>query len=159
MKRLLALLLVLTICIATVSGCSAKEKFASHTYGDLTISLPVNAVDLSAQYSDFDFLFGCGLVTVGGIREDRALLQAHGIDTVQQFTELLIHAHQLECQPLKTDGITYFNYEAGQPQQFTYVVTVWETADAFWSVQAYCRAEDYATVRDIMWQYLRSTTV
>jgi len=162
MKRLLALLLALTVCVGTVSGCGGQETLTTHAHEDLTITLPAEAMDLSAdpRFADYDFLFACGLVTISGIREERALLRQQGVDpTLQEYTDLLIRAHGLDCQMLLSDGITYFNYEAGDPQLFTYVVTVWETEEAYWTVQAYCRSEDYAAVRDAMWQYLRSITV
>lgn len=149
----------MTICFAWISGCGAKETAATHSFQELSITLPVEALDLGTD-ADCDFRFACGVVTVSGIREDRESLRQAGIDPdLYQYTDLLIRAHGLDCQRLQTDGITYFNYEAGAPQAFTYVVTVWETENSFWTVQAYCRSEDYAAVKDAMWQYLRSVTV
>ena len=54
------------------------------------------------------------------------------------------------------DGICYFSYASGA---FTYVVTLWETEDAFWTVQAYCPTADYDSVKDDIWEILSSITV
>ena len=151
MKRLIALLMAL-MCLCSLSACSAKE--ATFTIQDLSLSVPASFIPLHGDpaFADYDFLFSDGKVTVAGIREDKALLPELTLET---FGQLVIHAHELDCQLLESDGITFFNYEAGDPA-FTYTVSVWETENAFWSVQTYCKSEDYAAVREDMWQLLRS---
>ena len=54
------------------------------------------------------------------------------------------------------EGIRTFSYESGE---FTYVVTLWETEEAFWTVQAYCPTADYGDVKGDIWEILSSVTV
>jgi hypothetical protein len=56
----------------------------------------------------------------------------------------------------KKDGILTFSYDANG---FTYVVTLWETDSAFWTVQAYCPAEEYSKIKKDIWNILSSITV
>lgn len=151
MKRLIVLLMAL-MCLCSLSACGAKE--ATLTFADLSVSVPASFVALHEEpaFADYDFIFSDGRMTLAGIREEKTLLPELTLET---FGQLVIHTHDLDCQLLQSDGITYFNYEAGSPA-FTYTVGIWETKDAFWTVQTYCKSDDYAAVREEMWQLLRS---
>lgn len=152
-KHLIFPILFLLICL---TGCSGKPAATEHRFEELRLSLPAAYVNLTGEkaFTEYDFLFSDGTVTLAGIREEKALLPGFHL---QSYGQLVIRAHRLDCQLLQSDGITYFNYEAGVPA-FTYVVGLWETEDAFWSVQAYCKSEDYAASREAMWQLLQSVT-
>ena len=162
MKKCLALMLVAVLIAGCFPGCAAVNTASpvSYTFQELTIRLPMAFVPLNDAFAEYDFIFGDGKVTLAGIREDRSQLQALGLaSSLEEYSAQLIRAHGLDCQMLQENGITYFNYEAGEEPPFIYIVSVWETPEAFWVVQAYCLSEDYAAVKDAMWQYLSSVTL
>ena len=154
MRKGLCFALVWVVLVCALTGCSSGPAQVRYECFELSISLPQTFVDLSGEdFSQYDVLFSDGTVTLAGIREDKSLLPKDL--SLEDFGQLVIHAHELDCQLQQNDGLTYFNYEAGAPA-FTYTVGVWETEDAFWSVQTYCKSEDYAAVRKDMWQLLQS---
>lgn len=157
MRKHFVLLLALVLCIGLVSGCSAKETTAAYVHQDLTLHLPPAYLDLSDQdYADqYDFFYGLDSVIISGLRDEKSLFDGFNVD-LQVYADLVLTVNELDCELTQADGIRYFTYEAGS---YTYVVTLWETGDAFWTVQAYCPTEDYSRVSDQMWEILRSVTV
>ena len=157
MRKHFVLLLALLLCITLLSGCSAKETTAPHSFGDLTLRLPVEFLDLSdASYAaEYDFLFGMDPVIISGLRDEKALLASFDLD-IQRYGQLVIEINGLSCDLTQKDGIWNFTYEA---EGYTYVVTLQETKDAFWTVQAYCPTESYPQVNSQMWEILKSVTV
>ena len=157
MKRYFVLLLALVLCITLVSGCSAKETTAPHVHQDLTIRLPLAFLDLSDRdyAAQYDFLYGLDSVIVSGLRDEKSLFDGSDLD-LQTYGKLVLAVNELDCALTETDGICYFAYEAGD---YTYVVTLWETGEAFWTVQAYCPTQEYSQVSGQMWEILRSVSV
>lgn len=156
MKKVLLLLLVFSLCLA---GCGAKEVTAPHSFVDLTIRIPTDYVDLSGEEfaEGLDFVFGKDPLAVNGLREEKALFEAYGLELdLQTYATLLQRSNNTASNLTEKDGILTFTYESGD---FTYVVTLWETQDAFWTVQAYCQSVDYDKVRKDIWEILSSVTV
>ena len=156
MRKFLALLLILTLCL---TGCSSKTETTAHSYEDLTIQIPVDYIELTGEEfaEGLDFVFGCDPIAVNGLREEKATFEAYGLELdLQSYGNLLCKANNVQGKLQQTEGIWNFSYEAGE---FTYVVTLWETDDAFWTVQAYCPTENYSTAKDDMWEILSSVTV
>ena len=159
MKKHFVLLLALVLCIGLLSGCGAKETSAPHAFEDLTIRLPLEFLDLSdASYAaGYDFVYGMEQVTVSGLRDEKVLFESHSMDlTLELYGQLVMELNGLNRELTQKDGIWHFTYEAGG---YTYVVSLWETKDAFWTVQAYCPTESYGKACDQMWQILKSITV
>ena len=154
MRKGLCFALVWVLLVCALTGCSTGPTETVYTCQELSVSLPNTFVELGSTFPQYDLILSDGTVTLAAIREDKARLPEL---TLQDFGLLVIHAHELDCQLLQYDGITCFNYEAGEPA-FTYTVGIWETQDAFWSVQVYCKSEDYVTVREDMWQLLQTVT-
>ena len=156
MRKYLALVLVLALCL---SGCGKKTETQSHTFEELTIQIPVDYISLTdADFaSDLDFVFGLDPIAVNGLREEKATFAAYGLDlTLEDYARFIILANNVTATPEQKDGILTFSYESGG---YTYVVTVWETGEAFWTVQAYCPADDYSKVKNDMWEILSTVTV
>ena len=163
MKRLLLLILVGILCLAA-AGCGTKEPaWVQHTYQDLTISLPENFIDLSREdfAAGMDFLQGLDPIAVNGLREEKSLLAQYGLEPdLQTYAQLVISANELTVSLEEQDNIPYFTYEAtAEGVSYTYVVTLWETQEAFWSVQSYCPTADYPAAKDTMWTILKSVKV
>jgi hypothetical protein len=156
MKKVLLLLLIVSLCL---SGCSAKENTAPHSHEDLTIRIPTDYIDLSGETfeEDLDFVFGKEPVVINGMRDAKETFAAYGLELdLQTYGELLMEVNQVSSQLTQKDGIWNFSYTSGD---FTYVVTLWETESAFWTVQAYCPAGEYSKVQKDIWNILSSVTV
>jgi len=156
MRKLILLLLVCSLCLA---ACSAKETTALHAYEDLTIRIPADYIDLSDEEfaEGLDFVFGLDPIAINGLREEKATFAAYGLEVdLERYGKLLIAANNVSSQLTQTDGIWNFSYASGH---MTYVVTLWETEDAYWTVQGYCPTENYSKVKKDIWNILSSVTV
>ena len=156
MRKLILLLLVCSLCLA---ACSAEEATAPHAYEDLTIQIPTGYIDLSGEAfaTELDFVFGLDPIAVNGLREEKATFEAYGLNLdLESYGKFVILANNISATLEQKDGIHTFSYESGG---FTYVTTIWETEDAFWTVQAYCPTKNYAKVKKDMWNILSSVTV
>ncbi len=156
MRKLILLLLVCTLCL---TACGAEETTAPHTYEDLTIRIPVDYIELSDEEfaAELDFVFGLDPIAINGLREEKATFEAYGLEMdLERYGKLLIAANNVKTQLTQTDGIWNFSYTAGE---MTYVVTLWETEEAFWTVQGYCPTEEYNKVKKDIWNILSSVTV
>ena len=156
MKKALLLLLILCLCL---SGCGAKVATTPHSFQDLTIQIPVDYIDLSEEEfaQDLSFVFGKDPIALNGHREEKALFAAYGLELdLQRYGDLLMKSNNVTSQLSEKDGILHFSYASGD---FTYVVTLWETEEAFWTVQAYCPTQDYSKVQKDIWNILSSVTV
>ena len=159
MRKLILLLLVCSLCLALAACGSGDATPVSHTFDDLTIQIPQNFIDLSD--GDFaqglDFVFGLDPIAVNGLREEKAVFEAYGLTLdLEAYGNLLRASNNVTDTLAKKDGIWTFTYEANG---YTYVVTLWENQDAFWTVQAYCPSKNYGSVKDKMWELLSSVTV
>ena len=156
MKKLFALLLVFSLFL---TGCSTKEASVSHSIEDLTIRIPAGYIELTGE--DFAeglaFVFGKDPIAINGLREEKATFEAYGLNLdLQSYAKFVILANNVSATLEQKDNIYTFSYESSG---FTYVVTLHETADAFWTVQAYCPTENYGKAKDEMWNILRSVKV
>ena len=156
MRKLILLLLVLSLCLA---ACGAEADMATYSFHDLTIQIPQDFIDLSDE--DFaqglDFFFGLDPIAVNGLREEKAVFEAYGLTLdLEAYGNLLRASNNVTDTLAQKEGILSFTYEANG---YTYVVTLWETQDAFWTVQAYCPTADYSKVKNTMWDILSSVTV
>lgn len=156
MKKALLLILVLCLCLA---GCGYEIAAPSHAFDDLSIQIPEDYINLSDEsYAEgLDFVFGKDPIALNGMREEKSTLTAYGLDVdLQAYGDLLIKSNNVRAELVQTDGIWNFSYASGD---FTYVVTLWETEEAFWTVQAYCPTDNYNKVKNDIWKILRSVTV
>ena len=156
MRKLILLLLALSLCL---TACGEKTETASHSYEDLTIQIPTDYIELTGE--DFaeglDFVFGCDPIALNGLREEKATFAAYGLAMdLQRYGELIRLSNNVSGDITQRDGIWTFSYESGG---FTYVVTLWETQDAFWTVQAYCPTKNFSEVQKDIWTILSSVTV
>ena len=156
MRKLILLLLVFALCF---TACGAKETTAPHTYEDLTIRIPTEYVELTGEdfATGLDFIFGLDPIAINGIREGKATFEAYGLDLdLETYGNLLAKSNNVSGRLTREDGIWTFSYTSGD---MTYVVTLWETEEAFWTVQGYCPTENFAKAMKDMWEILSSVTV
>ena len=156
MKKLIAIFLLLSLLL---TGCGQKAAVQSHTFDDLTIRIPEDYINLSGEEyaGQLDFIFGLDPIAVNGIREEKATFEAYGLEMdLPSYGKFLMMSNNVSGELEEKDGIHTFTYASGD---YTYVVTLHETAEAFWTVQAYCPTEDYSKAKSDMWSILSSVTV
>lgn len=159
MKQILSLSLALALCIGLLCGCMDEETTVSHAYEDLTIYIPTDYIDLSGEEfaQGLSFVFGMNPIAVNGLREPKSTFTAYGLNLdLKQYGKFLMMSNQVNAQLQEKDGVRFFSYKAGE---YTYVVSLWETEEAFWTVQAYCPTADYSKVKNDIWDILSSVTV
>ena len=163
MKKLLCVFLAICLCLGLCACGQEKVATVAHTYEDLTIHLPENFIDLSeeAYASGLSFLQGLDPIAVNGIREEKAVFAEYGLEMdLNRYAKLVTMANNLGVQPVEKDGVLTFSYEATTDGvSYTYVVTMWETEAAFWTVQSYCPTANYSKVQNQMWEILTSVKV
>ena len=156
MRKLIPLLLALSLFL---SGCGHEPAAPSYAFDDLSIQIPEDYINLSDEdfAADLAFVFGKDPIALNGLREEKTLFEAYGLELdLQRYADLIRMSNNVSAEVTQRDGIWTFSYESGG---FTYVVTLWETEDAFWTVQAYCPNENYGKVKDDIWEILSSVTV
>lgn len=152
------LLLLLALCLF-LTGCGHESAAPSYAFDDLSIQIPEDYINLSdeAFAADLAFVFGKDPIALNGLREEKATFEAYGLDLdLESYGKFLMLSNKVSSELLQTDGIWNFTYTSGD---FTYIVTLWETQEAFWTVQAYCPTESYAEAKKDMWSILSSVTV
>ena len=159
MKRVGIFLLALALLCASLAGCVGEKATATYTVEDLTITLPADFIDLSdeAFAAELSFVYGLDPIAVNGLREAKSTFAAYGLDMdLERYGQLLISSNNVQAKLEQKDNIPYFTYAS---DEFTYVVTLWETEESFWMVQAYCPTEEYNSVKADIWDILGSVTV
>lgn len=158
MKKCTILLLVLVLLCASLAGCGNETPTTTYTHDDLTLSVPADFINLSDTFAaELDFVYGLDPIAVNGLRETKATFAAYGLDiNLERYGQLLISSNKVQANLEQKDDILFFTYASNS---FTYVVTLWETEEAFWMVQAYCPTEDYSKVKSDIWEILSSVTV
>ena len=159
MKKLVILLLALAFLCTAFAGCSIGKSSATYTHDDLSIVLPADFMDLSAEdfAAELDFVYGLDPIAVNGLRETKSTFTAYALDIdLERYGQLLISSNNVNAKLEQRDDILYFTYAS---DNFTYVVTLWETEEAFWMVQAYCPTEEYNSIKADIWDILESVTV
>ena len=156
MKKLIALTVLLCLCLC---GCAAKAVAPTHSFGDLSIQIPETYINLSDEEfaQGLAFVFGLDPIALNGMREEKATFEAYGLELdLERYGDFLMMSNQVDADLSKKDGVLYFTYTS---EEFTYVVSLWETEEAFWTVQAYCPTADYSNAKSDIWNILKSVTV
>lgn len=159
MKKGIIFLLVVVLLSAFLTGCGNRNTSAAYTHEDLTITLPADFIDLSEQdfAAELSFIYGLDPITVNGLREPKSTFAAYGLDVdLERYGQLLISGNNVQAKLEQKDDILFFTYTVNG---FSYVVTLWESEDAFWMVQAYCPTETYNKAKSDIWNILSSVTV
>lgn len=159
MKRIGTLFVLALLLASLLAGCIKESSTATYTVEDLTITLPADFIDLSDEEfaSELAFVYGLDPIAVNGLRETKTTFAAYGLDIdLERYGQLLISSNNVQAKLEWQDDIPYFTHTS---DEFTYVVTLWETDNAFWVVQAYCPTTEYNRVKADIWKILASVTV
>ena len=156
MRKLIAMLLLLCLVL---TGCGKDVSTWTFTADDLSIEIPEDFIAINGEgfAEDMDFIFGLDPIAINGMRQEKAIFEAYGLNwDLESFGKFVMNANNVSASLEQKDNICFFTYTSNG---FSYVVTLWETAEAFWIVQGYCPTEDYNTVKNDIWEILSSVTV
>ena len=156
MKKLIALAVLLCLCLC---GCAPEPAAPTYSFEDLTIQIPEDYNNLSDEEfaQGLSFVFGLDPIAINGMREPKSTFEAYGLTLdLEKYGRFLQMTNDVSAEITKKDGVLYFTYASGE---FTYVVSLWETQEAYWTVQAYCPTADYSTAEADIWDILKSVKV
>ena len=156
MKRYMAAFLCVLLALFTLAGCAENPMLDTIAHQDMTLTLPIDFLDLSQESfaKDADFLYGRDKLAVMGLAEKKSVLKKM---TLEEYTGYVISGNKLSCTPVKTQAGYQFTYEtAVDGVRYTYTSATVETAEHFWIVQCYCPSGDAAGYRDMMEEILGS---
>jgi len=89
MKKLILLLLLLSLCLV---GCGHESAAPSYAFDDLSIQIPEDYINLSDEEfaEGLSFIFGHDPIAVNGLREAKAVFAAYGLELdLQTYGNLL----------------------------------------------------------------------
>lgn len=155
LKHTLLLLLIPTLLL----GCASAPQKQEVVCKDLTLVLPASFTDFSEEGAKEGLAFNYADVDIGvcGSFEGKSYLEQYITDiTPQKYAELFIQTNGMTSQVEFADGTPRFTYSAAG---YTYLCGVFESAENFWVVQAYCQANAYEDNAEEMWNYICSVSV
>ena len=136
MKSLIKIVLLLSLCLALLCGCSAEPETFSKDGVSITLT------------SQFEELEQEGCVAVYGSHSEAVMIQKeefaalaeigiHKDSTTEDYANAVIRANDLsESTVEERDGIVCFTYTAKSGlKTYTYLATAHKSEDAFWLIQ------------------------
>ena len=183
MKRILALVLVLSLSFGLLCGCSqlkeAKKLFsdvmgeASSMFGEVVdevkkptliqkkgfaITMPAYTVDTSKDATAVEnpYVLTAGTIAVYALEQPKE--EFGKILSLKEYGQLLINSNKFDAKLEEKDGLYTFSY-VDQENSLTYLCIVKETDNAFWYITSACLTELWETNQETMWTYLTSAEV
>ena len=160
--------LILTVCLilGCFSGCSLVGNLIGNVAGDVvndvmssktksftnkyfTFEGPSNMSDSSSQkeFQNFDIAYSNKDIGFIGIREARSDFSNGDTMTLEEYTQLIMQANNMDKTVQSREGkepYQYFTYEAtSEGLNFKYLGCTFETDDAFWFIQIYSLVSDF----------------
>lgn len=170
MTRSLSAVCALFLALSMLSGCSAAPREQVFSCDALSITLTDSFADLSQRdfAQEVAFSYSDGAVSVCGVREEKACLQAYlpHMDATS-YAQLFVQSNALYSDgegkspsTVETEaGIPCFTYVIPGDPSIQYLCGVFASREHFWVVQLYCDRSCYEANRPDMWKYLTSVTV
>lgn len=160
MKSLIKIVLLLSLCLALLCGCSAEPETFSKDGVSITLT------------SQFDELEQEGCVAVYGSRNEAVMLQREdfaslasiGIteaSTTKEYAEAVIRVNELtDVTVEERDGIICFTYTAKSGNTtYSYLATAHKGADAFWLIQFSSTEKKFAEKEAGFLTYAKSVVI
>ena len=150
MKRLLLALLASVMLF----GCSKKSREHRISLDQLTLTLPGEFTQMSAQ--DAAFAYVGDQVYIHGYRESKAeLLQYFQSISLESYVRILAEDRDPYLDTRETDGIWNYSYTAcPADEEYTFLCVFYETPDSFWRIQAGCPSDRYEENKQALWDYI-----
>ena len=134
-------------------------SFQTITMEDLTMQLPADAKDVTAQWdtgATFTYTISDENALMA-IREDKDAIDAY-VESLEYYCNNLIEMNELDSEVKTRNGIPYFIFTSDEGA-LTHLVTVYEGTDAYWYLQSYTETNLFSMLEDSIWAYLETVTV
>ena len=187
MKRLLALVLTLTVCLSfagcgegleqlgqqlgemgqlmgdAMDGVQNPDQEKTFTNNGATLTLNTSFLDFTKtekNAGEYAFLYANDSIGILAIEENKQDLFAEFSEMdVQGYADLIAQLYTLGVTAEQKDGFWTYTYETTTDDvSQTFLCVFHETETAFWNIQSYCETELYAENQEAMWKYLTSAT-
>ena len=183
MKKILALILVLSLSLGLLCGCSQLKEIrkmfgdvmgeASNMFGEVmdevkkdtqihkegfSITMPAYTVDTSKDATAVDnpYVLTAGTIAVYALEQPK---ESFGrLLSLKEYAQLLIDSNQYDAKLEEKDGLYTFSYE-DKEKALTFLCIAKETDNAFWYIASACLTEMLDTSKEAMWSYLTSAEV
>lgn len=185
MKKILTLILVLTLCLCC-AGCGEAlqelgqqledvgqvmddavdavqnpDQEKTFTNNGATLTLNTSFLDFTnteKNTEEYAFLYANDTIGILSIAEDKkALFDAFGEMDVKGYAELIAELYELDATVEQKDGFWFYTYEStSNDVPQTFLCVFCETETAFWNLQSYCDTTLYPENQEAMWKYLTS---
>lgn len=142
------IILILAIIAGAVAGCmggsnlfaSIPEDSVEKVFSGEGMSIVLtDSFYESDMESGYTVVYDSANVAVFALKEDFSLIEGGENYTLEQYGEaVLISNSMTDTEYQHTDGLTYFTYDATNPEtnvDYTYNAFVFKADDAFWLVQ------------------------
>ncbi len=155
MKRfVISLLLFATIFLA---GCAAEPK--TFSANGLTITLTEDFEN--SGYSSYSAAYASDDVFAVTLKEDFVYFEELPA-SLTEYAEILRDANNLDADIIENDGLVYYTYDIydidTQELYRIFYVFVYQTDDAFWSVQFAVDADSIEKQRENIFTYAKSVS-
>lgn len=153
LRRILILtvtLLTLTSLVScTVLGSILKSE-KEFTFQEMILTLDSSFTERNVEnYEDRTTFFSLSAVSVIIIKESFEEMEAEGVDNPGQFSVkdyqgAFIESNDYAATTADIDGLSAFTYESSDEDgEYKFLVCIYKSETAFWSVQFLSMAEDY----------------
>ena len=126
--------------VISYHGAAPKEK----TFTDKGMSITLMSDFVPFEGEGFQLCYGSSDEAVFVIKEPFSTLEGLETFTLDQYTELVISANQLDTKMQHTaSGIPYYDYQGtNEGETFDFRAYTYRTGDAFWIVQFTSKVEN-----------------
>lgn len=160
MRKGITLILSAILLLTLFAGCkgTAPKQFSEDGF---TLTLTQVYLDYTEEDDERPFFYGNTKMGVVGLREDRSYMEEiYPGMTLEQYAQLTVELNELDTAVQMKDGTPYFIYKAdADGENYTYLATLYETEDSFWSVQVYCKSADFPQMEGQLWEQATAVTL
>ena len=158
MKTITKILAICLIACLMLTACGGT-KTKLYSCEGLTIEVPANYKEVTGEAAQqYTFALSNNKTTVMGLREEKAILEALGMDlTLEEYASVIQSSNnkQMSVSTYNNQIIMEFDsYVDGKP--YTYLASVYESEDAFWLIQFASLKSDHEKYRGDFFSQLLS---
>ena len=163
-KRMTVVLIIAAICGGVIGFCNGMGWFDSPAKPK-TFKTDDFSITLTDEYEKTTFegmtaAYECDDAAVLLLKESVASVQSVGVETAQEYVEVLIEYYDLlnPSEVQTKDALLYFEYEGqGDDGKTTkFLCFVFKTNENYYTVQFLCFKSDYADLKDDFFTYAQS---
>lgn len=159
MKNKLSKLLILCLVICLMLTACGGNKTTIFSCEGLTVEIPKNYSPVSSEEAQaYTFALANKKTTIMGLREEKALFEAYGMDlTLEEYAQLIQSANEKSMSVSTYNDQIMMNFKSTvNGETFEYLASVYESEDAFWLIQCACLQEYYEEYRGDFFSQLLS---